>query len=717
MKPGKYGLKELFKDRNVDRIVVPEIQRDYVWGSEQVTGLLESIIDEFKKFKKANYGVNAVTEDQQLQQAFEDYYKRQKHATNIGFIYAYDDPHYAGNYFLIDGQQRLTTSYLLLCALSILSNRIEEFKKVYFPNNRLKLDYKVRESAHDFFTSFVNFILKGNNPELAIKQNWYYDDYENDVTISSIYNNYHTILNYIQSSNAADLFDYVQDYVEFWYFDTNISEQGEELYIYMNARGEQMQSNENLKASLLALIKDTQAKDKAGKDWEDWQDYFWQNRGENENADKGFNEFLNAIAGFENYKLERGKLTIPKPMFDESGIKSKTLLKYLNLPVIADYLIAFNDILHAIEKCGVYYEYYEWIEFFKEDWWNLFNNDQTNWFADLDDTNRGLEHSRMVHVWSLLYYFKYNKPSEMEAIRFIRLYFIRYYNYDRQVKNIISRVDFYGQTKVQSDTINMYSNDEILKHKFYASLENENISAYEQLIWKIEDHRFNLEGDGLDAVNISHLVDFAASPSIERLRLIAERFYTLFPESEGDGEKEFRNADQLRTTLLYYGVYWHRVSPWYYENYDCANWHRIIRDQDSKVDLPFRTFFNDYLGLSLDEILITHIRRFLIDYQDEINGAGDILPEMPLVDRLIIYSLFVPNLWEKGGSIAVYDALSKPRLFKNDLNKIYNTRGNFKGSSNYVDLWDKCRNINKSKANIIKKLKVMLTEVPKRITV
>src|SRR5690606_4856851 len=29
-----------------------------------------------------------------------------------------------------------------------------------------------------------------------------------------------------------------------------------------------------------------------GKLWEDWQDFFWQNKGENENADIGFNSFL-----------------------------------------------------------------------------------------------------------------------------------------------------------------------------------------------------------------------------------------------------------------------------------------------------------------------------------------------------------------------------------------------------------------------------------------
>jgi len=40
MKAGKYTIKELLVNREVEQIIIPEIQRDYVWGSEQVTALL-----------------------------------------------------------------------------------------------------------------------------------------------------------------------------------------------------------------------------------------------------------------------------------------------------------------------------------------------------------------------------------------------------------------------------------------------------------------------------------------------------------------------------------------------------------------------------------------------------------------------------------------------------------------------------------------------------
>ena len=74
--------------------------------------------------------------------------------------------------------------------------------------------------------------------------------------------------------------------VDFWYFDTGISAQGEELYIYMNSRGELVQSNENLKALLLEKLNEAE-KNKWGKKWEDWQDIFWKHKGKNRNADGG----------------------------------------------------------------------------------------------------------------------------------------------------------------------------------------------------------------------------------------------------------------------------------------------------------------------------------------------------------------------------------------------------------------------------------------------
>lgn len=65
-----------------------------------------------------------------------------------------------------------------------------------------------------------------------------------------------------------DFKDYVENYIEFNYFDTNISSQGERLYLYMNSRGEDLSRQESLKAM---LIERSDNKLEDGKMWEDWQ--------------------------------------------------------------------------------------------------------------------------------------------------------------------------------------------------------------------------------------------------------------------------------------------------------------------------------------------------------------------------------------------------------------------------------------------------------------
>lgn len=295
MKAGKYSIKELFVNRYVHQIIIPEIQRDYVWEEKQVTGLFESIKKDYNKFKNAQIP-NIDVEDSELKKSFDEFYKKRNYSSNIGFIYAYNDEQYSGKYFLIDGQQRITTIYLILLALanknSILNDR---FKSAYLIDGNLKLDYKVRESTHNFINEFVKQLLC---EVTDIKnQNWYYTNlYDTDTSIQSWLNNFEIASKYINENFANELieiYSYIENQVDFWYFDTNISEQGEELYIYMNARGEQMQINENLKADLLSKLHKTSEKNYYGKLWEDWQDFFWKYRGKNENADFGFNMFLN----------------------------------------------------------------------------------------------------------------------------------------------------------------------------------------------------------------------------------------------------------------------------------------------------------------------------------------------------------------------------------------------------------------------------------------
>lgn len=52
MRTGRYSLAELFSNRHIEQLVIPEIQRDYVWGEPQVKHLLDSILRNFGAWRQ-----------------------------------------------------------------------------------------------------------------------------------------------------------------------------------------------------------------------------------------------------------------------------------------------------------------------------------------------------------------------------------------------------------------------------------------------------------------------------------------------------------------------------------------------------------------------------------------------------------------------------------------------------------------------------------------
>ena len=690
MKAGKYNIKELFTNKDIEQIIIPEIQRDYVWGEKQVEGLLNSIKEDFDAFNQDD-SISNLPIKKELKLAFEEYYRKQNFSCNIGFIYAYNDPEYYRKYFLIDGQQRLTTIYLILLVLASKNeNFVEKFKKLYMYSGLPIIDYKVRESSHQFMKNLVQALTSYDEEKtetIITDQNWFYTTYNTDKTISSIICNLKVINKFIDNNNLNNdsFINYIQEYVDFWYFDTNISEQGEELYIYMNARGEQMQDNENLKADLLGKlrVKDgedrtlTGLKDEWGKRWEDWQHFFWINRDKKSgfNADKGFNEFIACIAGLEN-NLQTINIIYSKDDFekDEKGSKnsiaySDILSRFENngLEIISKYINGLNYLFNKknIEAFKNQYNYSDWIEICLGEILKLLNKDSTNWFADTDDTNRGLEHSRMVFMWSILYYLymtDFECVDNDKVYRVLRLYYVRYNNYNRAVKNIHHNIKELINTDLWD--IETSFDEEKLKHHLFRDINKESINEYEQLIWEIEDHPFNIAGRDLGAINCSHIIDFNSELTVDELRCIRDNFYNLFPVIN-QNEINKVNYNKVINILLFYGDFWVRVSPWYCYNFHFGDWKRTIRNKGI-----FMAFFNDYKGSDLDSLYESKVVVFDIDFETT-----------DFATQIRWYALQLKEtLWRKGLYIVSshYKIDYNDGYFKNT-KMLANTKGDFKG--------------------------------------
>jgi|GEM_PF-3022944 len=304
MKTGRYSLKELLTHNEIDQLVIPELQRDYVWEEDQVNRVWESLMKRWNKKENAELSVSINGDTlvnntilQHLQQVYSTLHFKQK----MGFIYAYHDKQLPGQFFLIDGQQRITTFYLLLLVLYTKAGKTEVFRKLYYYNNFPKVDYKVRESAYEFMRLFIEDTLQGK--DYRQNKNFFEIEYTNDITVQNLRNNFEFLEKQLvgfSNDQLIDLIDFVEIYVEFNYFDTELSAQGERLYLYMNSRGYHLSHQEKLRANLIEKCSN-EGKKEAGALWEEWQDFFFEYKFTNENADQGFELFLYYASVLKQY--------------------------------------------------------------------------------------------------------------------------------------------------------------------------------------------------------------------------------------------------------------------------------------------------------------------------------------------------------------------------------------------------------------------------------
>jgi hypothetical protein len=262
-------------------LVVPEIQREYVWGLN-THDILDTFIHDIKEgYKSYKENQNESSKELEiLDKLYADADELTKKAIlkmklelsvakantiNIGFIYSYRPDYYVFNdrnedVYLIDGQQRFTTLFLILFYLSVKENRKDEFEKMFRFNKNLEhiaFDYRVRTLTHNFFIDLISNTHSLQDLEEIRSKNWFLSDYKSDTTVRSIVGNAQEhrngtlpILNYHFKNETDTYFDYVKSQIKFWHFKTEETSQGEELYITMNSRGQQLADNENIRAKL-----------------------------------------------------------------------------------------------------------------------------------------------------------------------------------------------------------------------------------------------------------------------------------------------------------------------------------------------------------------------------------------------------------------------------------------------------------------------------------
>lgn len=201
---------------------------------------------------------------------------------------------------LIDGQQRLTTLFLLHWYISQRIGKIDAFKNI-------KFSYATRDYAKDFtakLTTEEDFKIdftQAISTELKDK-NWFYDDWQHDPTVSGMLNTLDEIHKQLRDKTIEHYWSLLeqdeQGIITFYWLDLGEHQLTDELYLKMNARGKQLSKFENFKASLTKRIADEQwEKGKAFSLKMDttYTDLFWKYREEDKTVID--NEAMNFFAG------------------------------------------------------------------------------------------------------------------------------------------------------------------------------------------------------------------------------------------------------------------------------------------------------------------------------------------------------------------------------------------------------------------------------------
>ena len=347
------SLLELFKGNN---LVIPEIQREYVWGDKEIgrrvlkgffrdflksvrsfADARELLVQKSDKLKKqvrqflveSGYGN---VKDERLT-AFSDGVTCDDVSeggtrlnSKAGFVYAYI-PGFAKDgverilpAYLIDGQQRVTTFFLIWLHLASKANEKASFKDaVRYESTSLAFDFKVRPLTHEFLNQLVKEVVESDTFDFSnIKDStWFLYDYQHDVSVMSMVNALRVWESVWSKSqlDAGIAYEYLTRHVTFWLFVMNETVQGERLYITMNGRGKNLSEDEIIRAKVFrdaVTGNPPHTATEVGSLFEKMTDFFWTHRVTGElTADKGMKKFFRWVHLLERYEAERNVQGMP----------------------------------------------------------------------------------------------------------------------------------------------------------------------------------------------------------------------------------------------------------------------------------------------------------------------------------------------------------------------------------------------------------------------
>lgn len=252
----------LFQLLENNKVVIPAIQRDYAQG--RTTGKVPRIRERF------------------LKAIYETLTDTSKPALELDFVYGYIRTEKYSNqqevsYFMpLDGQQRLTTLFLLHWYVAVKENRLDESRDLLN-----KFSYSTRKSSRAFCQELVKFnpslTSNVNIKQLITEQPKFFSAWNNDPTIASmleVLNDIHKL--FFEVSGIWQKLGGDEPRIRFHLLPMEDLGLPDDLYIKMNSRGKGLTDFEHFKSQFSEILTGEKAEIFNNKIDKEWSDLFWK---------------------------------------------------------------------------------------------------------------------------------------------------------------------------------------------------------------------------------------------------------------------------------------------------------------------------------------------------------------------------------------------------------------------------------------------------------
>jgi len=260
--------KLLVKDVFSKWFRIPEYQRPYVWEKDQVIELLDDVMQAKTLNPESQYFLGSMVLRRNSTAKYEEY-------------------------DLLDGQQRLTTLFLITAVIRDLATNKqlrEKCESIIFQEEcsydntpeRLRIVFDIREQVK----KFINDFIKENGgtakeSELKLK----ISNPKEDISIRNMSKAILNIREYFSTNSIEEFFPYFLCNVLMIYVSADELEDAFRLFTVMNSRGVKLRNSDILKADNLGMVKDSSDRAKYAKKWEETESYFGE----------GFDIFLSHV--------------------------------------------------------------------------------------------------------------------------------------------------------------------------------------------------------------------------------------------------------------------------------------------------------------------------------------------------------------------------------------------------------------------------------------